>query len=480
MILPFLLMALFVLFSNYTLSDGDTFFHIKVGEYISKNGFPTKDPFSFHDLSYTPHEWLSDFIFYKIFNCFGYLGLAVFLCLLMSILIFILYKTINLLNGKTNYLSFTLAFGSAYILDIFNFVVVRPHFFSFIISVLQIYFLEAYLRSERKLCLAIIPFLSLLLANLHIGTFPLFLVLFLPYLADNLFKINKEKIYSEGNIKHFRLILLTMLGSIVASFINPYGIKKLLYFSIIFNSDTQTVIEWSSPSFKGFQGIIIFSTFLIGLCLMIFCKSRLRVKNILLYFGLMFMALYSIRFYSYFILVTGPILGETIYENYKVNPIKLFTGKAKEVFFSFAMITVVLVSIFFKFSYNFEAVNFENFPENAVKYLKENTSYNNIRLYNDYIYGGYIMLNGIKVFIDSRQDLYLDVYNSNCEVYSDYLNLTRGKVHYKDILKKYNFEYLIITKNTLLENYLSFDKEYIQILSDKDSVLYKKIEWAKD
>ncbi len=125
MILPFLLIVIFILSSNFTLSDEDTFFHIKVGEYISKNGFPTKDPFSIHDLSYTPHEWLSDFIFYKIFNSFGYLGLAVFLSLLMSILIFILYKTNNLLNGKTNYLSFIFTFGSIYVLDIFNFIVVR-------------------------------------------------------------------------------------------------------------------------------------------------------------------------------------------------------------------------------------------------------------------------------------------------------------------------------------------------------------------
>lgn len=475
MILPFLLMVIFILSSNFTLSDGDTFFHIKVGEYISKNGFPTKDPFSIHDLSYTPHEWLSDFIFYKIFNSFGYLGLAVFLSLLMSILIFILYKTNNLLNGKTNYLSFIFTFGSIYVLDIFNFIVVRPHFFSFIISVLEIYLLEAYIKSERKLYLTFIPLLSFLLANLHIGTFPLFLLLFLPYIADNIFKYKKEKIYSEGNIKHFKLIFLTFLGSIAASFINPYGIKKLLYFSIIFNSNTQTVSEWGSPSFKGAQGILIFTTFLIGLNVMILCKSKLHVKNILLYFGLMFMSLYSIRFYSYFMLLTGPVLGNILYQNYKTEPIKLFTGKVKEIVLCITMAAAVLASLSFKFSYNFEEVNFEKFPENAVRYLKENTSYKNIRLFNDYSYGGYILLNEVKVFIDSRQDLYLDDYNSNCEVYSDYLKLIQGKVHYKDILKKYNFEYLIITKSTLLETYISFDKEYVQILSDKDCVLYQKI-----
>lgn len=476
MYLLFILIAVLIMTTNYTISDGDTFFHIKVGEYISKYGFPSRDPFSMHDLNYTPHEWLSDYIFYKVYNGFSFLGLAIFLCIMMCILIFVLYKTNNLLNGNLSPISFILAFGSIYVLNLFKFIVVRPHIFSFIVFVLEIYLIESYIKSRQKLFLALIPILSLLLANLHIGTLPMFFILFLPYLADNMIKLEKEKISSAGNKSDFKLLFSIFLVSIASALINPYGLQKMLYFTILFDSNTQTVYEWQSPSFKGVQGLLIFSTFIIGLMIMIFSKSKISLKNILMYFGLMFMSLYSIRYYSYFMLLTGPILGNILCKNSTIKSLKLpvvakFKNKTLRII---VLITLVLFSLIFKFTYNFEALNLDKFPVDSVRYLKENTDYQNIKIFNDYAYGGYILLNDVKVFVDSRQDLYLKAYNSNCTVYSDYLDVIKGKVHYKDIFKKYCFEYLVISKNSLLEAYVSSDSAYEKILSDKDCVLYKR------
>ncbi|WP_162862624.1 hypothetical protein [Acetivibrio cellulolyticus] len=357
----------------------------------------------------------------------------------------------------------------------FKFIVVRPHVFSFIIFVLEIFLIESYIKSKRKLYLAFIPILSIILANLHIGTLPMFLILFIPYLADNIIKLEKGKLYSEGNKSDFRLLFLVFLGSIAAAFINPYGPQKMLYFTILFDSNTQTVYEWQSPSFKGAQGLLIFATFLIGIVIMILSKSKISLKHILMYFGLMFMSLYSIRYYSYFMLLTGPLLGNILNKSHNFKPIK-FPGTDKTISkaFNAIMAATMLFSILFKFTYHFEAANLDKFPVSAIRYLKENTDYQNISLFNDYAYGGYIMFNDLKVFIDSRQDIYLKAYNSNCTVYSDYLDAIRGKVHYKNIFEKYDFEYLIISKNNLLETYISSDANYIKILSDKDCILYKK------
>jgi hypothetical protein len=175
-------------------------------------------------------------------------------------------------------------------------------------------------------------------------------------------------------------------------------------------------------------------------------------------------------------LLTGPFLGNILYKNSAIKSLELpVPNKVKSKTLGIiGPITLVLFSLIFKFAYNFEAVNLDKFPVNAVRYLKENTDYQNIKIFNDYAYGGYILLNDVKVFVDSRQDLYLKTYNSNCNVYSDYLDVIKGKVHYKDIFEKYNFEYLIISKNSLLETYVSSDAKYEKLLSDKDSVLYKR------
>ena len=78
--------------------QNDTFYTIKVGEYISQNGIGnlTKDPFSFHDLSYTFPHWLYDLGMYTIYNIGGWDGIycsTIIFTIILGILIFTLgYK----------------------------------------------------------------------------------------------------------------------------------------------------------------------------------------------------------------------------------------------------------------------------------------------------------------------------------------------------------------------------------------------------
>ena len=54
--------------------QNDTFYTVKIGEYISQNGISnlTEDPFSWIDLPYTFPHWLYDFMMFKIYNLFHY------------------------------------------------------------------------------------------------------------------------------------------------------------------------------------------------------------------------------------------------------------------------------------------------------------------------------------------------------------------------------------------------------------------------
>ena len=55
---------------------------------------------------------------------------------------------------------------------------------------------------------------------------------------------------------------------------------------------------------------------------------------------------------------------------------------------------------------NIDYVNESLYPTKAVEYIKENIDYKNMRVYNSYNFGSYLMLHDIPVFIDSRADLY--------------------------------------------------------------------------
>ena len=100
MIIAILLIAIFCVSITPVSLQNDTFYTIKIGEHISKNGIDMIDPFSWHEnLPYTYPHWLYDFITYLIYSIFGMTGVYVLTCILSSMLGIVLYITnVNLVK----------------------------------------------------------------------------------------------------------------------------------------------------------------------------------------------------------------------------------------------------------------------------------------------------------------------------------------------------------------------------------------------
>ena len=71
--------------------QNDTFYTIKIGESILKNGIDMLDHFSIHSIMYPYEHWLYDLFMYFLYNNFGFTGLYISNIVLTSILGFILY-----------------------------------------------------------------------------------------------------------------------------------------------------------------------------------------------------------------------------------------------------------------------------------------------------------------------------------------------------------------------------------------------------
>ena len=92
--------------------QNDTFYTVKIGELIAKNGIDMQDHFSWHEnLPYTYPHWGYDLIMYGIYNCFGFAGIyisTVILACILGIAIYIMNckisknKNVNL--GSHNHL----------------------------------------------------------------------------------------------------------------------------------------------------------------------------------------------------------------------------------------------------------------------------------------------------------------------------------------------------------------------------------------
>ena len=77
--------------------QNDTFYTIKVGEYITQNGIGNlkEDPFSWNELPYTFPHWLYDISIYGIYHVGGMLGIYISTIVLTCILSLAIYFTSN-------------------------------------------------------------------------------------------------------------------------------------------------------------------------------------------------------------------------------------------------------------------------------------------------------------------------------------------------------------------------------------------------
>ena len=81
------------------------------------------------------------------------------------------------------------------------------------------------------------------------------------------------------------------------------------------------------------------------------------------------------------------------------------------------------------------------------------------------------MLNDIKVYIDSRCDLYTEEY-SNVTIATDYKKIIECDKEWKDILKEYNINTFLIEVDTSLDTLLSESSEFNEVYRDDTAVIY--------
>lgn len=86
-----------------------------------------------------------------------------------------------------------------------------------------------------------------------------------------------------------------------------------------------------------------------------------------------------------------------------------------------------------------------------------------------YNYGGELIYNDIKVFIDGRADLYSN-YN-----YEDYLNISKLENDYVKLINKYDFDYFLVNDNYSIYIYLKYSDDYKKIYDKKNISIFKKI-----
>ena len=115
----------------------------------------------------------------------------------------------------------------------------------------------------------------------------------------------------------------------------------------------------------------------------------------------------------------------------------------------------------------------KDYPVGAVLYIKNNLSDKNLRIYNGYNYGSYLLFNDIPVFIDARCDLYLKEFNGmRYSIFDKMENMPRN---YEKEFKKMGVTHVLVSKKESLFFILRKDANYKVLYQDKYFVFFEKV-----
>lgn len=473
--------------------QNDLFFDIKTGESILKYGIDFIDHFSFiSGLTYIYHHWLYDLVIYYIYSLFNFNGVFIFNLIIYSIfgcvVFFINNKRINncLISFVVTLFVIIIssyAFGS------------RVQSITYILFLLEIYFLEKlYVDGKKKYALYLL-IISILIVNLHMPLWIFSLILFLPYIFEYLINkvLSKSKkyinIFSNKIVivspKNTKLLLFTFILMIFSGLLSPLKYYPYIFFTkSLFNSSYAFIGEMSKTVLYYRIWEIYLVIFIILLLLINKCKIKLR--DLSLFIGLFLFSIIAFRNVIYFYIIIPTIIVKIISESYNINfnIDKLIQKRVKfnkRIVGVFTCIFLSIIYIILLNNLDLSSNDFnisKSYPVKSVQYIKTNLDYKNIILYNDFDYGSYIEFNDIPVFIDSRAEVYLKEFNGGKDIIGDYLK-TQSVKDYKKIFKKYDFTHALVYRESDISYLLSIDHNYKKIFEEDNYVLYENVKMVK-
>ena len=309
------LMPILVLFWCTTgvawlLSDSDTGWHIRTGEWILKNGrIPATDLFSFTKFRqpWLAWEWLSDVSMAAVHRHFGLGGIALLSLLVLGATSLCIYRsTVEESEHRLIAISFTglaMAAGTIHWLA-------RPHLVTPLFAAVFCWVLNrADKRASGERFLLLLPALTILWVNLH-GGFFVGTILLMTYglgaAAEELVHGTRENAWVRA-----RKYLFTAGACVVASLVNPYGYRLHIHVAQYLGSSFyfKRISEFQSADFHTFTAAYFETLLVLAIAAVAWHLGKGRLIHVLLLLSWAHLALFSVRNIPIFAVVSAPGIG---------------------------------------------------------------------------------------------------------------------------------------------------------------------------
>lgn len=534
--------------------QNDTFYTIKIGQSIRQNGIDYKDHYSWHkDLKYLYPHWMYDVITSYIYDyCGGFQGLYIATIALAVFLGIALYYT-NKKITKNQVIAFLISMFQLYFMENYTAARAQSITFPlFVLTILLIEKLLETGKIRYMVGLVIIPILIANLHSAvfpfyfilflpYLGedivknfiTTPRIRIIHKQILekqkqiyldkikkfeesdvrieeykekikecdskikAENL-KIEKYlsktkdldnyklRIATSENIKKLYIVFIICLFT---GLLTPLKDMPYTYtYRIMKGNTTQAVSEHQPMILINEKKILI--SYGILLAILIFTKTKIRLRDLFFLSGLFILSIMTRRQESMLILFGGIVFARILTEFIQRKNPKLLLEIQEYLTTIFGEIGILIIVLLMstkminpKFTQPY--IDETSYPVEASHWIKEKLDYKNIKLFNDYNYGSYLLFEDIPVFIDSRCDLYTPefngTYNKNSkkfvgkDIFSDFLNVSQIATWYNNVFKEYGVTHVITGSSSKLNMLISKEPSYNKIYSDKNFVLYERV-----
>ncbi|HET7143899.1 MAG TPA: hypothetical protein VFI68_07780 [Anaerolineales bacterium] len=350
----------------------------------------------------------------------------------------------------------------------------RPHLISMFFLAIWLIWADDLYRGE-KIPVWYFPLFMLLWSNLH-GEFIAGILVLLAYSVgwtmDYLLDRTSTSLVIGKNI------WLTLLLSILASFLNPGGIGPWVGILGFVNNRylMSRMMEANTPNFQMPEMRVLLGLLAISIFLLAIKKEKLSAGQGLLLAGFSAMSLIAVRNIHLYGIVAPFVLSETLVETKNIRILERLESTLRNVedqikgifwpvitviFLSAIAITNGAMQRFYQFTQPM-------FPVQAVEWLEENPQQG--KMFNDLNWGGYLAFHlwpEQLTFIDSIADVTGEVTME----YETVITLSDG---WQNILKLHDVDWAIVERDSVLARELEFALKWQVLYKDSASIILHK------
>ena len=213
----------FILQGIKGMVDTDVFYIISTGNYILSHGIPHTNPFvTTPGMPIVIQNWAYCAMIAWVRQSFGTAGLFILTVLMIAGV----YLVVRSPVAKTVTDPWVRLICTVILTNMFGYLNLRPEILTFLLIILELYGIEKYRQTNKRVYLGMIPVTMLVEVNFHASYWIMHLIVLLPYLVKFPYK-HVTQTCMTGKMRRTLIFAATLSMLVLPA--NPYGLENMTY-----------------------------------------------------------------------------------------------------------------------------------------------------------------------------------------------------------------------------------------------------------